>query len=58
MSAALVSAVRDAMLEDVVAWHNRPQEPIHAIVSFNALRVKILDKGLVPTRYLFIRTLG
>ena len=50
VSPALVSAVTDAVLEEVTAWQNRPLEPVYAVVYFDALRVKIRDEGLVRNR--------
>lgn len=54
VSAALVSAVTDAVLEDVTAWQNRPLEPVYAIVYFDALRVKIRDEGLVRNKAVYL----
>ena len=50
VSAPLVSAVSDAVLEDVFAWQNRPLEPGYAIVYFDALWVKVRDEGLVRNK--------
>lgn len=46
----LVSAVTDAVIDEVTAWQNRPLEPTYAIVFFDALRVKIRDEGLVRNK--------
>ena len=54
ISPALLSAVTDAVLEEVSAWQNRPQEPVYAIVYFDALRVKIRDEGLVRNKAVFL----
>ena len=54
VSAALVSAVTDAVLEDVLAWQNHPLEPVYAIVYFDALRVKIRDEGLVCNKAVYL----
>ena len=56
VSAALVSAVTDAVLEDMVAWQNRPLEPVFAIMYFDALRVKIRDEGLVRNMAVYLAT--
>ena len=40
VSSALVSAITDAVLEEVSIWQNRPLEPVYVIVCFDALRVK------------------
>lgn len=60
VSPALVSAVTDAVLDEVAAWQNRPLEKTYAIVYFDALRVKIRDEGLVRNKavYLAIGTYG
>ena len=54
VSAALVSAVTDAVLDEVSAWQNRPLEPVYAIVYFDALRVKIRDEGLVRNKAVYL----
>ena len=54
VSPALVSAVTDAVLEEVQAWQNRPLEPSYAIVYFDALRVKIRDEGLVRNKAVYL----
>lgn len=54
VSPALVSAVTDAVLEEVQAWQNRPLEPVYAIVYFDALRVKIRDEGLVRNKAVYL----
>ena len=54
VSAALVSAITDAVLEEVNAWQNRPLEPVYAIVYFDALRVKIRDEGLVRNKAVYL----
>ena len=43
VSADLISAVTDAVLEEVAAWQARPLEPVYPLVFFDALRVKIRD---------------
>ena len=54
VSPALVSAVTDAVLEEVKTWQNRPLEPTYAIVYFDALRVKIRDEGLVRNKAVYL----
>jgi putative transposase len=62
ISAQLVSAVTEAVLEEVRLWQNRPLEPTYAIVFFDALRVKIRDEGMVHNQAVYlaigIRTCG
>jgi len=43
VSPDLISAVTDAVLEEVAAWQARPLEPVYPLVFFDALRVKIRD---------------
>lgn len=50
VSADLISAVTDAVLEEIAAWQARPLEPIYPLVFFDALRVKIRDEGLVRNK--------
>jgi putative transposase len=54
VSPALVSAVTDAVLDEVAAWQNRPLEATYAIVYFDALRVKIRDEGLVRNKAVYL----
>ncbi|MDJ0391707.1 transposase, partial [Roseomonas sp. E05] len=41
VSPDLVSAVTDAVLDEIAAWQSRPLEPVCSVVFFDALRVKI-----------------
>ncbi len=54
ISPELVSAVTDAVLEEVTAWQNRPLEATYALVYFDALRVKIRDEGLVRNKAVYL----
>lgn len=54
ISAELVSAVTDSVLDEVSAWQNRPLEPVYAIVFFDALRVKIRDEGTVKNKAVYL----
>ena len=54
ISPELVSAVTDAVLEEVAAWQNRPLEPVYAIVFFDCLRVKIRDEGMVKNKAVYL----
>ena len=38
----------------MLAWQNRPLEPVYAIVYFDALRVKIRDEGLVRNKAVYL----
>jgi putative transposase len=54
VSPDLVSAVTDAVLEEVAAWQARPLEPAYPLVFFDALRVKVRDEGLVRNKAVHI----
>jgi putative transposase len=53
-SPALVSAVTDAVLEEVALWQARPLEQVYPLVFFDALRVKVRDEGLVRNKAVHI----
>jgi hypothetical protein len=46
----LILAVTDAVLEEIGIWQARPLELVYPLVFFDALRVKIRDKGLVRNK--------
>src|SRR3954468_18044444 len=50
VSPDLVSAVTDAVLDEIAAWQARPLEPVYPLVFFDALRVKIRDEDLVRNK--------
>lgn len=54
VSPDLISAVTDAVLEEVSAWQARPLEAVYPLVFFDALRVKIRDEGLVRNKAIHI----
>src|SRR5690348_244453 len=50
----LVSAVTDAVLDEVAIWQNRPLDAVYPLVFFDALRVKVRDEGLVRNKAVHI----
>jgi putative transposase len=54
VSPDLISAVTDAVLDEIAAWQARPLEPVYPLVFFDALRVKIRDEGLVRNKAVHI----
>src|SRR5919206_524264 len=50
VSPDLVSAVTDAVLDEIATWQARSLEPVYPLVFFDALRVKIRDEGLVRNK--------
>jgi putative transposase len=54
ISPDLVSAVTDAVLEEVAAWQSRGLDSTYAIIFFDAIRVKIRNEGLVSNRAVYL----
>ena len=54
VSPDLISAVTDAVLEEIAAWQARPLEPAYPLDFFDALRVKVRDEGLVRNKAVHI----
>lgn len=54
VSPDLISAVTDAVLDEVAIWQARPLEPVYPLVFFDALRVKIRDEGHVRNKAVHI----
>jgi putative transposase len=54
VSPDLISAVTDAVLEEITVWQARPLEPVYPLVFFDALRVKVRDEGLVRNKAVHI----
>jgi putative transposase len=50
VSPDLISAVTDAVLEDVAEWQSRPLDAVFPVVFFDAIRVKIRDEGFVRNK--------
>ena len=54
VSADLVSAVTDAVLDEIAAWQQRPLETMYPVVFFDALRVKIREDGVVRNKAIYL----
>jgi putative transposase len=54
ISPELVSAITDAVIEQVAAWQGRPLEASYAVIYFDALRVKIRDEGIVRNKAVYL----
>jgi putative transposase len=54
VSPDLVSAVTDAVLDEVAEWQNRPLEPLYPLVFLDALRVKVRDEGTVRNKAVYV----
>ncbi len=53
-SPSLISAITDAVMEEVTAWQNRPLEPCYPVVFLDAIRVKIRTDGVVLNKAVFV----
>jgi putative transposase len=54
VSPDLISAVTDAVLDEVAEWQSRPLDASYPLVFFDALRVKIRDEGFVRNKAVYI----
>lgn len=54
VSPDLISAVTDAVLDEVSEWQSRPLEVCYPIVFFDALRVKVRDEGFVRNKAIYL----
>ena len=54
VSPDLISAVTDAILEEIAEWQNRPLEPLYPLVFLDALRVKVRDEGTVRNKAVYV----
>src|SRR3954452_3631553 len=50
VSPDLISAVTDAVLDEIAVGQARPLEPVYPLVFFDALRVKVRDEALVRNK--------
>src|SRR5690349_24653228 len=54
VSPDLISAVTDAVLDEIAAWQARPLEPVYPLIFFDASRVKVRDEGIVRNKAVHI----
>lgn len=54
LSASTVSAITDAVLEEVKAWQSRPLDPVYAVVFLDAIVVKVRDAQVVQNKPAYI----
>jgi putative transposase len=50
----LVSAVTEAVLEEVTEWQNRPLEALYPLIFFDAIRIKVRDEGTVRNKAVYV----
>jgi len=53
-SPSLISAITNAVMEEVTAWQNRPLEPCYPVVFMDAIRVNIRSDGAVSNKAIFV----
>ena len=54
VSPALISAVTDAVTEDVRQWQGRPLDAVYPILYLDCLHVKVRDSGAVSTKAVYL----
>ncbi|MBB4200557.1 putative transposase [Rhodoblastus sphagnicola] len=54
VSPDLVSAVTDAVLDEVAEWQNRPLESLYGLVFFDAIRIKVRDEATVRNKAIYV----
>ena len=54
VSPDLISAVTDAVLEEVTKWQNRPLEALYPLIFFDAIRIKVRDEGTVRNKAVYV----
>ena len=54
VSPDLISAVTDAVLDEVAEWQNRPLDLCYPLVFFDAIRVKVRDEGFVRNKAIYL----
>ena len=54
VSPDLISRATSAVMEDVIAWQNRPLDAIYTIVYLDALVVKVRDQGVVRNKSIYL----
>lgn len=50
VSPSLISAVTDAVIEEVKAWQSRPLDALYPIVYMDCIHVKVRDNGAVRVK--------
>lgn len=54
VSPTLITAVTDAVMDEVTAWQNRPLQRLYPVIFFDAMRVKIRDEGTVRNKAVYL----
>jgi putative transposase len=54
VSPSLISAVTDAVLEEVTIWHSRPLDAVYPIVYLDAIHLKMRQSGQVKNQAVYL----
>jgi transposase-like protein len=54
VSPDFISSVTDEVMSEVVAWQNRPLEPLYPVIFFDALRVKVRQDAVVRNKAVYL----
>jgi putative transposase len=54
VSPDLISAVTEAVLDEVTEWQNRPLETLYPLIFFDAIRIKVRDEGTVRNKAVYV----
>ena len=54
VSPTVISKVTDVIEEDVIAWRNRPLEPVYPVVYLDAMFIKIREKGHIVSKPFYL----
>jgi len=54
VSPALISAVTDAVVEEVRQWQGRPLDAVYPILYMDCIHVKVRDSGTVSTKAVYL----
>src|SRR5271157_77589 len=54
VSAALISTVTEAVMEEVKAWQSRPLDEVYPILYMDELRVKVRDDGHIQNKAIHV----
>lgn len=54
VSPSLISAVTDAVSEEVKAWQARPLDPLYPILYLDCIHIKVRDTGAVRVKAVYL----
>jgi putative transposase len=54
ISPSLISAVTDAVVDEVTKWQSRPLDPIWPVIYLDAIVLKIREQGLVQNKHVYL----